>query len=427
MNKDTLKMDYGSPRWTMEAPDCSMPMTFDTYSKCAYNCLYCFSYFQKSHTLEGYIGGKVRCVNPDKVKALFEKALANDIEHASKYEKQFFPYIQSRRIMQWGGLADEFDEYERRNGLTLELLKYFDSIDYPLSFSTKATWWTTDDRYMTLFKKHAHNWHVKISIITHDKEKARLIERGVPSPEERLSAIKRLSNIGVHVTLRLRPFIIGVSDDYKELILAAKESGADSVTTEFFCMESRANADLKKRYAMMSQVAGYDIHTFYMENSHQAGYKRLNRAIKAPIIHEMSKYCHELGMRFHVSDAFCRECNDAVNCCGVPPEWNVSHLGHIGHAILIAKEKGEVHYSDIQPYVKKIFGGFKWADASGYNTGSNAARAKRYDTTMEEFIHSNWNEIKKGTSPAKGYGGILVPCGTDANGDVVYRYALKKE
>lgn len=80
--------------------------------------------------------------------------------------------------MQWGGLADEFDEYERRNGVTLELLRYFDKIDYPLSFSTKAAWWTEDERYMELFARHTHNWHVKISIITADAEKAKRIEKG---------------------------------------------------------------------------------------------------------------------------------------------------------------------------------------------------------------------------------------------------------
>ena len=109
MEKKDLKMDYGSPRWTMEIPDCSMPMTMDTYSRCAYNCLYCFSYFQKSHTLTGYLDGQCRCVNPEKVINLFECAMRNDISGVSKSELQFFPYIQSRKIMQWGGLADEFD------------------------------------------------------------------------------------------------------------------------------------------------------------------------------------------------------------------------------------------------------------------------------------------------------------------------------
>lgn len=422
---EKLKQNYTSPRWSMEIPDCSMPMSMDTYSRCSYNCLYCFSFFQKSHTTKGYLTGQPRSVNPEKVIALFENAAVNNTAAANKTDVQFFKYIQDRRIMQWGGLADEFDEYERRNGVTLELLRYFDKIDYPLSFSTKAAWWTEDRRYMELFARHTHNWHVKISIITADPEKARKIERGVPSPQERLAAIKRLADIGIHVTLRLRPFIIGCSEDYPALIRAAKEAGADSVTTEFFCMESRADDRLKARYAAMSEVLGYDIHQFYMENSKQQGYKRLNRAIKAPIIHRMRELTHSLGMRFHVSDAFCRECNDACNCCGVPPEWGVSQTGNIGNAIIIAREKGFVTFSDVMESINKYFD-FPWVWACGYNTGSNKARALLYDTTMAQWLRSNWNDTKKGTSPARAYGGVLVPDGKDENGDVIYRYAIKR-
>jgi len=65
------------------------------------------------------------------------------------------------------------------------------------------------------------------------------IEEAIPNPENpnehpeaRLQAIKRLSDAGCHVTLRLRPYIIGVSDDWRDLIKAGKEAGADSVTTE---------------------------------------------------------------------------------------------------------------------------------------------------------------------------------------------------
>ena len=45
---EKLKQNYTSPRWSMEIPDCSMPMSMDTYSRCSYNCLYCFSFFQKA-------------------------------------------------------------------------------------------------------------------------------------------------------------------------------------------------------------------------------------------------------------------------------------------------------------------------------------------------------------------------------------------
>lgn len=419
MNKEIQK-NYASPRWTNEIADCSMPMTFDTYSKCAYNCIYCFAYFQKSHTLNGYKAGDVRCVNPDRVKKLFESARANDEKAVNKTERQFFPYIRARKIMQWGGMADQFDEYERRHGITLELLRYFDKIDYPLSLSTKATWWTKDERYMELFRRHGHNWHVKISIITADDEKARRMEKGVDSSTERLAAIKRLTDAGVHVTLRLRPYIIGLSDDWKELIAKAKEAGADSVTTEFFCMESRADDNLKKRYAEMSKIVGYDIHTFYMKNSRQSGYKRLSRAIKKPIVKAMSEYCHDLGLRFHSSDAHCRDYNDACNCCGVPPEFN-SHKGHIGNAVIIAREKGEVHWSDISEEVEQMFG-FLWQTAAAYNTGTNHARAVRMRMSMADYLHNNWNNPNNPSSPAKAYGGILAPDRKDEKGDIVYKY-----
>ena len=65
---------------------------------------------------------------------------------------------------------------------------------------------------------------------------------------------------------------------------------------------------------------------------------------------------------------------------------------------------------------------FSWQNAANFNTGNNRARAVLYDSTMEQFIHNNWNAVKKATSPAKGYGGILLPDGLDEHGDVVYKY-----
>ena len=422
-----LIQSYDSPRWSNEIFDCSMPMTFDTYSKCSYHCLYCFSFFQKSHITKGYdsernLEKQIRSVNPKKIIQLFDNVMANNAEKMSKSNFLFFQYIQARRIMQWGGLADGFDEWERRFGITLELLKYFDSIDYPLSFSTKAAWWTKDARYMELFKKHTHNWHVKISIITADKIKSRALEKGVPTPEQRLDAIKRLSDIGIHVTLRLRPYIIGVSEDWQDLIFKARQAGADSVTVEFFCLESRADNELKSRYAEMSDICNFDIWDFYMKYSPQNGYKRLDRKIKAPIIYKMRDYAHKLGMRFHVSDSCCRECNDSCNCCGVPPEWNVRQKGHIGQAIIIAREKGMVKYSDIADDVNVLFGKIKVRGSISMITEDPLKRALNYDNTIENYIRNNWNNIYNGTSPAKMYGGILIPFDVDDNGDVVYEF-----
>lgn len=96
-----------------------------------------------------------------------------------------------------------------------------------------------------------------------------------------------------------------------------------------------------------------------------------------------------------------------------------------GNAIIIAREKGFVTFSDVMESINKYFD-FPWVGACGYNTGSNKARALLYDTTMAQWLRSNWNDTKKGTSPARAYGGVLVPDGKDENGDVIYRYAIKR-
>lgn len=248
---------YQSPRWTNEIADCSMPMTFDTYSNCSFGCLYCFSQFQRAigNGKENYLQKSVENVNPKKIKQMFTDP--------DQYAGQFATYIKQRRVMQWGGLSDEFDGYERKYGVTLDLLRFFKEINYPLCFSTKATWFTKDERYMELIRGQK-NWNFKFSIITKDAEKARIMEKGVPSPEERLKAIEHIANAGAGgATLRLRPFIIGISTPtYLDLIRDAGNRGATALSTEFMCVEQRSNT-LKERMPIFNQLCGFDFMAFY--------------------------------------------------------------------------------------------------------------------------------------------------------------------
>ena len=149
---------YQSPRWTAEIADCSMPMTFDTYSNCSFGCMYCFSQYQRGigGRKEHYLAKEVNAVNVERIKKMFTDP--------DKYAGQFAEYIKQRRVMQWGGLSDQFDGFEHRYGKTLELLRFFKEIDYPLCFSTKATWWTEDERYMSLVRGK-RNWKFKFSML----------------------------------------------------------------------------------------------------------------------------------------------------------------------------------------------------------------------------------------------------------------------
>ena len=409
---------YQSPRWSNEIADCSMPMTFDTYGNCSFGCLYCFSQFQRAvgDTKEAYLHKDVRNVSVNHVKKMFSDP--------DQYGGQFKEYIKDRKVMQWGGLSDQFDGFERKNGVTLELLKFFKEIDYPLCFSTKSTWFTEDERYMELIRGQK-NWNFKFSIITLDEQKAHIIEKGVPSPVERLKAIERIAKADAGgATLRLRPFIIGVSTPtYLNLIREAANLGASAMSTEFFCVEQRSPT-LKSFMPTFNELCGFDVMEFYRKYSVSSGYLRLNRKVKEPFLRNMKNLCEEVGMRFYVSDAHFKEMCCNGSCCGLPSDWNYSR-GQWCEALQIAKINGVVRYSDVKGDIEKLVSSFQWIRAQGFNCNSSERRAKFEGMTMADYMRWLWNNPQAGQSPYKLFEGILRPVGKDDCKDLIYQYTGK--
>lgn len=408
---------YSSPRWTGEIADCSMPMTMDTYSNCSYKCKYCFSQFQRAlgKCGEEYLKNQVHWVNTEKVKRIF----------TNPDSSQFGEYIKARKVMQWGGLSDQFDENERKYGVTLELLRFFREIDYPISFSTKATWWLDDKRYTELFKDNP-NWNVKFSIITLDEQKSKIIEAGVDSPQKRLEAIQKFTELNSGgATLRLRPFIIGISTPtYLDLIKEAHKRGATALSTEFLCLEQRSNV-LKEKIHYFNELCGFDLMQFYKKYSVQRGYLRLNRNIKRPFVQKMKNLCDEIGMRFYVSDSHFKELSCNGSCCGLSEKWNYSK-GQWTQALMIAKKNGIVRYSDVSEEIDKWFSKFYWYLGDGFNRGSSEKVGKLSQMTMAQYMRYLWNSPDQGQSPYKLFEAILYPIGKDENGDLIYEYRPEK-
>lgn len=408
---------YLSPRWTGEIADCSFPVTFDTYSKCSFGCLYCFSVYQKSL----HRGGSARnlyekpieCVNIDRVKRIFRGEVP-----------EFRAWVEQRRPIQWGGLADQFDLYEKKYGKTLELLEFFDSLDYPISFSTKSSWIFHDERYLRLFQRQGPNWHIKFSIITNDESVAAKVERGVPSPRERLEAMHIAAQCGCYTTLRLRPYIIGISDHgLDDLIESAAKSGAYSVSTEALCVELRAvmqaGSIAERNFQKLSEIAGFNLVEYYRTHSTCGGYLRLNPEVKRPIFERIHRLCDRHGLRFFCSDA-CGKAESANGCCcGAPPSFAFSR-GNFSAALQIAKKNGTVRFSDIAEDMGHL-SSVRYTAADGLNTGSGRNRAKFKEFSLKDYLRYLWNDTKRGQSPAKMFSDYLEACGFDENGDVIYR------
>lgn len=410
---EEIQQNYGSPRWSGEIADCTLPMTLDTYSNCSFGCVYCFSQYQRGigGAKDDYYAKKVKSINVEKVKKIFS---------LEDTKSQFYKWVKDRRPIQYGGLSDQFDGFEKKYGKTYELLSYLKEINYPICFSTKSAWVFNDPKYQELFRG-ADNWNVKFSIITLDEEDARRIEVGVPSPRERLEAMRKYNELSKGgTTLRLRPFIPGVSDKtYLDLIREAHKAGATAVTTEFFCLEMRSIKNAKEHYDVISKCAGFDIVDFYRKHSVSTGYLRLNRKVKEKYIKNMQELCKELGMRFYVSDAHFKECSCNGCCCALPTSWDYSR-GNFSGALQIAKKCGEVRWTDIEKDM--YFLDFPMVDAVGFNVTSTENRAKYTGLTMKEYLRYLWNAPKRGQSPYKIFERVLIPSGFDENGDIIYKY-----
>lgn len=413
---------YGSPRWSYEVLDCAMPMTFDTYSNCAHQCIYCFSFFQRAigESAEDYLRHKVRAVDVDKVIRMFT--------NPNKYGGQFKNYIKRRMVLQWGGLSDGFDWYEKKFRKSLELLTFFNEIDYPVSISTKGVWFLEDEDYRKQIIGRK-NQHWKYSIISDIPEHVAKIEPGTPTAEARFNALRELNNMGVGATtLRFRPFIVGTSDLCMESMMKkGAEAGCYSVTTEFLCWESRASQTSKERLQALSKVVGYDVMSFYREESaHSAGLLRLNYDYKRPYMKEMKRLAEKYGLKFFVSDAHHKEESYHAGCCGLPENGPLSNVnrGQFAHAIKLAKENGFVRWSDISDEAKKLLDDIPVVRAFGMQI----ARSNMRDTvnnqykSIYDFMRDAWNSPNSWLSPARYFGGALVPSQPDENGDIIYLY-----
>lgn len=432
-----LEQNYSSPRWSGEICDCAQPMTFDHFDHCGFNCLYCFSWFQKSlkafnplyptQVGNNYQEMKIRCVNVNN----FDKLMKGQNESS-----QFHEYVKQKKVMQWGGLSDPFCPYEKKYGVGLNCLKSMAEVDYPCTFSTKGVWWVKDPRYVKLFEGQKQ-WNIKMSIINMDFKRAKAMEKGVPSPEARINAIREICEFNEGgVTLRLRPFIIGFTDkdnEHLKLIEAAYEAGATAVSTEFFCLEGRAHKGTKARYTAMSEIIGFDILDFYRRNSKgQSGYLRLNERIKAKYMLEMKALCDKLGMRFYVSDAHWKQLSHNGCCCGLPDDWNYAR-GQYTEILCLARDRfekdgvGEVTWEDMTAGGEmEMYKKFQYIYASGFNTVGTRHRTQHWNETMYDYLRNIWNQPNGGKSPYKYFRGMLIPNKVlDKNGNVVYRYNSK--
>jgi DNA repair photolyase len=410
-----------------------MPMTFDQYSYCSLGCLYCFAYFFKSNNP----------VSKDKptLSHVDTEGILNAIRGKPKgrhFTSLYEHFFKRKFLLHWGGLADPFCHFEKVNRKGLELIKGLGQENYPTLFSFKGD---TIFDYMNVFDKYSKqkNFAFQCSIITGDDMLAKQIEIGVPSPTKRLEALKHLSDMGYWTILRLRPFVIGVSDrGLDELLSKALKAGIKGVSIEYFACDGRANLGMKTRYDWISKVVGVkDMHTYFSKLSprERGGYMRLNRDVKEESMWKIASFCRKHGLVLGVSDPDFKELNSTGSCCAMPDShcdsgnpllqnWTKNQLTYW---LKEARRKHHVEGVASRLRFSEVYADESYLDSEDGISGCHVGvvgmpTPARKVWTYRMLLQEGWNNLRSPSNPRNYFHGKLMPVGLDKHGDMEFEY-----
>lgn len=194
----------------------SMKWSLNPYRGCKHGCVYCYARY--THTfLE---------LDPDKdfsqtvfVKRNLVQALRADLRKAGWRREQ----------VSIGTATDPYQPAEGRYQLTRGALLALREQLTPAGLVTKNTLAVRDAEIMASLHRAAR-FHLIMSITTIDETLARELEPDVPSPQQRLRALRELSRAGVPVSVALAPILPGLNDSEAQLVAlfeAAYDHGAE--------------------------------------------------------------------------------------------------------------------------------------------------------------------------------------------------------
>jgi len=358
----------------------------------------------------------------------------------NKRSQEMYKWFYSKKfLLHWGGLADPFCNFEQKNKMGLKLMEALAEENYPTLFSFKGNTFL-DKEYMNLLEQSSKqkNFAFQVSLVTGNDKIAKSIEVGVPSPTKRLEAIKILSDMGYWTILRLRPFLIGITDiDLDELLERGLQAGIKGVSTEFFAMDSRANTVAKNRYAWLEKVMDIpDIKKYYrtLSPSERGGYMRLNRMVKEPYAKTIYKFCAKHGLVCGISDPDFKELNTSGSCCAMPdsyPEnrglenWTRNQFTyHIKEARRLFHKEGIIkkfYFNDIYPAEPS----YLTCSTFGIDHVAtvNTPMAYKSNVTARDLLQEKWNNLNGYSNPRNYFHGKILPLKVlDEEGNLIFEY-----
>lgn len=315
--KSNLTRRFWSPSVTTQFRICPIPFHFDTYRGCHYGCIYCFArdFIQfsrrnkvKSQQSQAWLEGN----SPEGLQRWIDKVNSSDKYDYTKAETVAF---KERIPVKIGATSDPFPLVEKKEHITYDCLKIFDKYDYPIQISTK-----NPEVFLEYAKDFVgSNIAFNVSCSFCDDDIAQKIEVGAISPTRRFEAIKKLSELGFKVMLRMQPFILPYSENVADrFVKTLKDCGVWAFQTEG--LKLRVVMPEKERliYEKIGHIFGFDILEDFKRNGTIEGGDRVYKdEDKRRILQLYNDLSIKYGIKFFNADNLVdAKYGCGSECCG---------------------------------------------------------------------------------------------------------------
>jgi DNA repair photolyase len=213
--------------------------TINVTRGCAHGCVYCYAQAYSNYPGHGRV--------------IIYENLAQKIEGElpRKRKKPTRAYFSPS--------CDPFQPLDAVLDATYDAMRVLLARGVSVAFLTKGV---VPERFLDLFRERPGLVHAQIGLATLDASVAAMIEPGAAIPELRLANIRRLSDLGIPMALRidpLFPFLTDTDENLSALFAEAASAGAKRVAASYLFMRGslrgRVMSALRSRPAISERMA----------------------------------------------------------------------------------------------------------------------------------------------------------------------------
>ncbi len=384
---------------------CSSPIRLDSYNRCQFGCVYCFSRYRTADNSTGGLQKANASAFAERLKRVFSGQTNSALDE----------FLSARIPIQLGAMQDPFPPMELTQGATLDLMRVLNDYNYPTIISTKGDIFLRD-AYSKLLE--SMNVYLRISAAGISERLRGDVDVGCGTFQKTLERVKFAAALGVPVSLRIQPVIPGFEDDALEMTERAASAGASHVSFEYLKI---ASENLKHEVSRISRAIGTNIWSVFQSR----GITRLGKDYivkadaKTEFLGRAKSLCKRLGIAFGAGDTEFIHCSDGNGCCSGSGLFlrNATQFRANFVGILSQKQDCEsVKFDDVEKEWSPI------GNVHRYLTSNSRTRnmSGQYSSWISLVAH-RWNGTGGPYSPLL-FSGVRWTGEYDAKGFKIYKY-----